>query len=404
MSISMKVVGLGVVLLAGGACGSNSNDPCDGAASGTVCRWAGTGVLGYNEENPTANRLDSQLYWPMDLTFGPDGRAYVIDYNNHRVRRVEKDDSLVNVIGTGVEGDGPPQMEDRLPVCSPPGALGSTVSLNHPTGATFGPDGLLYLAAWHNNKIRVLDPDNDMVYSLAGDSYGFTGDGGPACQALFSQPKDVEFDAAGNMYIVDQRNGRIREVSPGTPMFNAGQDINTIAGNGTLGNNGDGGLAMQAQFGFELIDTPRPSGALVISGNLIYVADSLNNRIRRINLDTGIIDCIAGESAQAGYSGDGGPALDAEFNFPVDMALGPDGRLYVVERYNAVVRAIDLNTGIIETVVGNGETCDNTKTACPDRGPALSMELNEPQGITFDAAGNLYIADTYNSRIMKVVR
>jgi sugar lactone lactonase YvrE len=385
---------VGMTGLLGSAC--SDQDEC--SMPGTACVWAGIGERGFNIENPTAHRLDSKLYFPEDLTFGPDGRAYIVDWNNHRIRRVEADDSLVTVVGTDYEGDGPPEMEDRLPLCNPPGALGTTVALNHMTDAEFGPDGKLYIAAWHNNKIRVYDPATDIVTSMAGNGYGYAGDGGLACQALFNQPKAVAIAPDGTVYTIDQRNVRIRALQPG-----ATGTIDTMAGTGALGNLGDGGLAVDAQFGFELGTTPRPSGSLVLDGRLLYVADSLNNRIRRINLDTGIVDCIAGGSAQAGYSGDGGPALQATFNFPMDIELGPDGRLYVADRYNYAVRAIDLVTGIVETVAG-GAKCDTAAESCADRAPARQIKLNEPYGIAFDAAGNLYIADTHNSRILRVAR
>jgi len=395
MSVSLKFVGLTVVVLLGSAC--TGDDPC--TTSGTACVWAGTGERGFNIENPNANRLESKLYYPEDVTFGPDGRAYIVDWNNHRIRRVEADDSLRVVIGTDYEGDGPPEMEDRLPLCNPTGALGTTVALNHMTDVEFGPDGKLYVAAWHNNKIRVFDPATNMVTSLAGDGYGYAGDGSLACTALFNQPKALAIAPDGTIYTIDQRNVRIRSFTPGPSAT-----IATIAGLGTVGNLGDGGLALDAQFGFEIGTTPRPSGSLVLDGRLLYVADSLNNRIRRINLDTGIVDCIAGRSAQPGYSGDGGPALDAEFNFPSDIELGPDGRLYVADRYNYAVLAIDLTTGIVETVAGNGTKCDTSSQSCADHRPAREVQFNEPYGIGFDAAGNLYVADTHNSRIVKVTR
>jgi sugar lactone lactonase YvrE len=265
------------------------------------------------------------------------------------------------------------------------------------TDLEFGPDGKLYMAAWHNNKIRIFDPDTNMLTAI-GDGYGYTGDGGPACRALFNQPKSVAIAPDGTIYTIDQRNVRIRAIAP-----NAERTITTVAGIGSVGNVGDGGQATDAQFGFEIGTTPRPSGSLVLDGRLLYVADSLNNRIRRINLDTGVVDCIAGTS-QTGYSGDGGQALNATFNFPTDIELGPDGRLYVADRYNHVIRAIDLASGLIETVAGAGTKCDTTSETCPDRRPAKEVQLNEPYGIAFDAAGHMYIADTHNHRILKVTR
>jgi sugar lactone lactonase YvrE len=397
VTASSKFIGLTLLALAGGACGSDDN--C--SESGTACMWAGIGERGFNIENPEAHRLDSKLYFPEDVTFGPDGRAYIVDWNNHRIRRVEKDDSLKVVVGTDYEGDGSPEMEDRLPVCNPAGAPATTVAMNHMTDVEFGPDGKLYIAAWHNNKIRVFDPATDMVTTLAGNGYGYAGDNDVACQALFNQPKAIAFAPDGTLYTVDQRNVRIRVIEPG-----AGGLIRTMAGTGKLGNIGDGGLATDAQFGFETGTTPRPSGSLVLDGRTLYVADSANNRIRRINLDTGIVDCIAGASSQAGYSGDGGPALQATFNFPSDIELGPDGRLYVADRANHAVRAIDLGTGIVETVVGDGTKCDTASSTdkCPDHAPARQMRLNEPYGIAFDADGNLYVADTHNNRVLKVAR
>ena len=387
---------LGLLFVAG--CGVKNYDPCEGAISGTACLWAGTGQQGFNVESPNANRLDSKLDFPSDVTFGPDGRGYITDWNNHMIRRVEKDDSLVTIMGTDYEGDGPPEMEDRLPLCNPAGALGTTVALNHPTEVKFGPDGLLYEAAWHNNKIRVLDPATDWVWSLAGNGYGFQGDGGPACQALFNQPKSIAFGTDGTLYTIDQRNVRIRAISTGT-----NPTINTIAGDGKVGNIGDGGPAMAAEFGFETGTTPRPSGGLVVDGRTMYIADSLNNRIRRINLDTGMIDCIAGNSAQPGYTGDGGLATAATLNFPDDIELGPDHRLYIADRYNFAIRAIDLTTGIIDTVAG-GTQCSTKDGTCSDRGTALTISFDEPYGLGFDLTGNLYVADTNNHRIVKVYR
>ena len=395
----MTCAGLALSLALVGAC-AEKPDPC--SEPGTACVWAGVGERGFNIDNPTANRLESKLYYPEDLTFSPaDGRAYIVDWNNHRIRRVEKDDSLVTVVGTDYEGDGSPEMEDRLPLCNAAGATGTTVAMNHMTDAEFGPDGKLYIAAWHNNKIRVFDPATNIATTLAGDSYGFAGDGGPACRAILNQPMSVSIAPDGTVYTIDQRNVRIRAIQP-----DAQHTINTIAGVGTPGNLGDGGQALDAQFGFDTNPTPQPSGGLLLDGRSLFVSDTENNRIRRINLDTGIVDCIAGsqDATQPGYSGDGGPALQAQFDTPLDLELGPDGRLYVADSKNNVIRAIDLTSGLIETVAGNGTTCDAASGGCVDGLPALQTQFNQPTGIAFDAAGNLYVADAHNNRIIKVTR
>jgi sugar lactone lactonase YvrE len=384
------------------ACGGSSASKGSCAdKSGIACTWAGiTGSRGFNGDG--LDRRESWLYFVEDLTFAPDGSAWIVDWNNHRIRHVEKNGTLKTLIGTDYEGDGPPMETDRLPLGNPPGAQGTDVALNHPTDLKFLPDGTAIIAAWHNNKLRTYDPKTGVVKVLAGDSYGFSGDGGPAYAAVFNQPKTLAIDTDGKIYTIDQRNERIRTIDK----FVAGT-IQTMAGTGTLGNDGDGGPALNAQFGFDQGVTPQPSGALALRGNELFLADSLNNRIRRIHLDTGMIDCIAGQSAKPGYSGDGGSALGATFSFPNDLEWGPDGRLYVADRYNNAIRAIDVDNDRVDTVAGNGHPCPTHSTLCAeahDGVPAREIQLNNPYGIAFDPAGNLYIADTLNSRIVRVAR
>jgi sugar lactone lactonase YvrE len=362
-----------------------------------ACTWAGVkGSRGFNGDG--IDRRETWFGFVSDLTFAPDGRAWVLDWNNHRVRRVEADQTLQTVMGTDYEGDGPPGQIDRLPVGNPEGAPADTVALNHPTDIEFLSDGTVVLAAWHNNKIRIMDPETGIVTVVAGDGYGYTGDDGPAYEALFNQPKALAIDSRDRIYTNDQRNQRIRLIDDSDP-----PSITTIAGTGVKGFSGDGGPALQAQFGFDQGTTPLPSGSLVLRDHELFVADSLNHRIRRIDLDTGMIETIAGNGVE-GYSGDGGPALQASFNQPLDIELGPDGRLYVADTFNNAIRAIDLESGIVEHVAGNGQHCERTIN-CYEEDDLVSadeLQLSEPYGIAFDEEGALYIADTNNSRIVRL--
>jgi len=393
-------LGLAAALVSSIACGGggeDSVDPCSNE-SGTACTWAGVkGQRGFNADG--LNRNESWLMFVSDLTFGPDGLAYLVDWNNHRIRRVEADDTLQTIIGTDYEGDGPPGEIDRLPEGDPQGAPGTDIALNHPTDIEFMADGSLLMAAWHNNKLRVMDMDTGIVKVLAGNSYGFAGDDSPAWGALMNQPKAVVVDEEGLIYTIDQRNERIRVIDPSGERM-----IRTIAGTGEVGYTGDGGPALEAQFHFDVKPTPDPSGSLALRDGILYIADTLNHCIRTLDLETGMVESIAG-TGEAGYSGDGGDAIEAQLNQPLDIEFGPEGHLYIADRFNNVIRAMDLDSGVIETVAGNGQHCDGSALDCYNEEVApLDVQLSEPYGIAFDPAGDLYIADTNNSRIVKVTR
>jgi sugar lactone lactonase YvrE len=208
---------------------------------------------------------------------------------------------------------------------------------------------------------------------------GYIGDGGPATSAGLNYPRDVIQDAAGNTYIVDAYNYRIRKVTPsGT--------ISTFAGTGIGGFSGDGGLAKNAMLA---------PGVIVFdaAGNML-VADGSNNRVRKIDT-SGIITTIAG-TGLAGYSGDGGPALLAQFNYVWGVFLDKAGNLYIADIGNNAIRKMD-TSGIVTTVAGNG-----TAGYSGDGGPAILAELNSPRETAVDSSGNLYIADAFNHRVRKV--
>ena len=219
------------------------------------------------------------------------------------------------------------------------------------------------------------------ISTVAGNGIaGYSGDGGPALQARLHTPDDIEFDAAGNMYIAEHGSHVIRKID-------LNGSITTIAGNGSPPPNGqplgDGGPALLAQ-----LYTPEEI-AVDAAGN-IYIADVSTNSIRKINA-AGVIQTIAGGGFyHAGYSGDGGPALSAKLNAPVSIEVDQAGNIYFSDLGNHVVRKIS-TSGTITTIAGNG-----TPGYSGDGGPATQAQLNRPNGIAIDNHGNIYVAEEEN--------
>lgn len=358
---------------------------CD--TSGNACTYLGlSGEEGFNGDGK--HRLETKLYWSFDMLFASDGTQWFIDWNNHIVRRILPDETVETIVGwidPIFPGDGGP--DER----TPDGSLGIQVQLNHPTDMAEMPDGRILLMAWHNHKLRIIDPATKRVKILAGAGAGFAGDGMPAPMARFRQPKGLEIDTAGNRYILDQQNFRIR-------MIDSADMVSTIAGNGMRGFSGDGGPALMAQFGFEAGSNPEPSGGLAVADGKLYVADTLNDRIRVVDLASGMIDTFAG-TGQPGYSGDGGAATQAAFNKPRDIEVY-GGALYVADTDNSVIRKIELSSGTVSTVAGTGEL----GLELTEGKPATETLLKRPFAIEFDRDGNLYISDTINSRILRVAK
>lgn len=355
-----------------------------GPGAGEICTWAGDGEAGWDGDGhaPAA----SSFYWPVDLTITPAGQIYILDWNNHRVRHLRHDGRLETVIGSDFVGDGPYDAADQ----QPPGAPGTEVYLNHPTHLLPLADGTLLLSSWHNHKLRLYDPGSGLVQVVCGAGAGYAGDGGPARQALLNQPQQCVLSPDGSWLVLDQRNQRVRRIS-------AAGTISTVVGIGTAGGGGDGGSPLLAQLDLPTGSNPPPGGAIALGPDgVLYISDTLNHRIRRVDFAADRIETVAGTGV-AGFGGDGGPARDAALNNPRDLALGPDGRLYVADELNHRVRAIDLAGGTIETVAGTG-----VEGFGGDGGPAREALLNRPAGLEFDPQGRLYIADTYNHRIRRV--
>jgi hypothetical protein len=386
----MKDYLFAAALLACAACGDDTAaPPCE--VSGHACTFAGKpGLVGFNGDGH--HRLDTELYWTMDLSFAGDGTVWFIDWNNHLIRRILANDEVVTVVGWTdpvFPGDGMPGLSER----SVDGAPGAEVQLNHPTDLAQTADGKVLVMAWHNHKLREIDPATGRVRILAGAGPGYAGDGATATVATFRQPKALQLDGDGNMFVLDQQNFRVRKIDRATGA------MSLVAGIGQQGFDGDGGPATAAKLNFEAGSNPEPSGGMVFAQGKLFLADTRSHRVRAIDLTTGIIDTVVG-TGEPGYGGDGGAARIAQLHGPRDLEIGPEGDLYIADTDNSVVRAVDLSTGVIRTVAGTGELGLD-----PEEGKlATETRLRRPFGIEFDPAGHLYICDTVNSRILKVTR
>lgn len=383
-----SLVGALACLAGATGCSPATEDgPCV-EAPGIACTWAGqTGQLANNGDGH--DRRDTFLYWPIDMEFAPDGTPWILDWNNHYIRKVRPDQTVESVVGNFL-GDGAADGSDN----AEPGAPGLEVSLNHPTDIVFRDETTMIFAAWHNHKIRKLDLETGNVVIIYGKNPGFDGDGGPSASVRLNQPSRIALDADDNLFIVDQRNQRVRRISADA------SEVATIAGTGVTGFSGDDGPANEAELEFEAGPNPEPSGAIAVrkSDGVVFIADTLNHRIRRIDSD-GTITTIAGNGTK-GYGGDGGPAVEAALANVKDLELGPDGRLYFADTDNHRIRAIDLDTGIVDTVAGSGAEGH----AEADGVAARELQLFRPMGIAFDATGDLYVSDTFNARILKIPR
>jgi sugar lactone lactonase YvrE len=276
------------------------------------------------------------------------------------------DISTVSGTGTaGFSGDGGPA---------------TSAQLNEPHAVAVDSSGNRYIADTLNNRARKVDGSGAITTVAGTGTEGFSGDGGPATSAELGYPNGVAVDDAGNLYIADLSNNRVRKVDgSGT--------ITTVAGTGAQDFSGDGGPATSAEIA-------GPNGVAVDDAGNVYIADTSNHRVRKVDA-SGTISTVAG-TGSADFSGDGGPATSAKINSPSALALDDTGNLYIADQGNNRVRKVD-SSGTITTVVGNGGGGFSG-----DGGPATSAELANPLGVEVDGSGNLYIGDFYNHRVRKV--
>jgi uncharacterized protein (TIGR03437 family) len=327
------------------------------AATGLLTLVAGNGTTGFSGDNGPAT--SAQFSSPEGIAVDSAGNLYIADTYNFRVRKVSHG-VITTVAGNGTYGTS----GDNGPATS--AQLGATA-------VAVDSAGNLYICDTGDNLIR--EVSNGVITTAAGTGMlGGTGDNGPATSARLNRPRGVAVDSAGNLYIADTGNGFIRKVSNGV--------ITTVAGSGGPGFSGDNGPATSALLYL-------PEGVAVDSAGTLYIADSANQRIRKVS--NGVITTVAGNGT-LGFSGDNGPATSAELNFPSGIAVDSAGNLYIPEPYNSRIRKV--SNGVITSVVGNSLNGDS--------GPASSGELSYPEGVAMDATGNLYIAEVGNNRIRKI--
>ncbi len=383
-----------------------------GASTGTLTLVAGNGTAGFSGDGESA--VNAQLGRPTGLALDASGNLYIADSVNNRVRVVNTNGSIATVAGNGTAG----YSGDNIAATS--------AALNQPQGVAVDSFGNLYIADTGNNRIRKVT--NGVITTVAGDGIeGYGGDSVAATATGLNQPQGVAFDSAGNLYIADTGDNRIREVSSGVITTVAGNGIAgfsmdyvpattselnrpqgvafdstgnlyiadtgnnrvrfvssgfilPLAGTGSEGFSGDGGQATGAQLS-------RP-GAVAVYQGVVYIADSYNNRVR--NVSNSAIFTTAG----SGMLGDGGPAAAAQL-LPSGVAVDAAGDVFIADTPNSRIR--EVSGGSISTFAGTG-----VPSYLGDNGPPGVAELNAPQGVAVDAAGNLYIADTANSVIRKI--
>ena len=331
---------------------------------------AGTGAAGYSGDGAlaTAATLDA----PKGVAVDDAGDLFIADAGNNRVRQVAVNQTINTIAGTGVarlSGDGGPA---------------TAAALSEPEGIAVDAAGDLFIADTSANVIREVSPSG-IITTVAGDGVaGFSGDGGPATRAELSDPTAVAVDSAGDLYIADFGNNRVRMVSPSGI-------ITTIAGNGQLGDGGDGGPATAAP-----VDGPLDI-ALDQAGDL-FLVDPFDGLVREVTT-TGLIQTVAGSlTTTPGANGDGGPATAATLTLPTGIAVDAFGDLFIANYGGDRIRAVNA-AGIITTVAGNG-----VPGYGGDGGPANGplAEVNMPSGVATDAAGNVFIAD-YTNRLVRAV-
>jgi len=331
-----------------------------GGGSGTNSGFSGDG----------GKATSASLNTPFGVVVDTSGNIYIADTLNYRVRKIAISTGIITTIGgTGFS--------------SYSGDNGQATSANlYPYGIALDSSANVYFPEIFYQRIRKITVSTGVVTTVAGTGVGgYSSDNVAATSSNIYSPQGVTVDSSGNIYIADTANDRIRKVTSGT--------ITTVAGNGAYGYNSDSQQATSATL-------YNPSGVEVDTSGNIYIADTYNHRLRKVTVSTGIITTIAGTGTN-GYTGNNIAATSCKLNYPQDVAVDSSGNVYVVDSDNDLLRKI--SSGTITTLAGTygyyGYSGDN--------GVATSSTLNSPESVCLDKFGNIYIADTYNYHIRKIV-
>jgi hypothetical protein len=336
------------------------------AAPGEIFTFAGTGAAGFGGDGGQAT--SAALQQPMSVAWLGDGSVLVADFGNHRIRRISPGGQITTVAGTGAAG------------YSGDGGAATTARLSWPIDVEPTADGGFLIADLGNKRVRRVSPAG-LITTVAGTGQGGSqGDGGPATSARLGAPTGVAVTTDGGFLVADANAHRVRRVSPdGT--------ITRVAGDGTAGGAGDGGLAVAAQLN-------APVGVAALSDGGFLVAEYAGHRVRHVSA-TGVITRVAG-TGSAGFSGDGGAATAARLNNPVGVSTTADGGFLIGDSLNGGVRKVSAD-GTIATVAGS-----DGRGYAGDGGPAVLAQLRSPSAAAENANGAIVIADSEDNRLRLV--